>query len=195
MGHPLRCRCGALTGEVGSNRAAIRAVCYCKDCQAYAYHLGSEKSVLDAIGGSDIVATQARYVTLDRGVENLACISFSKRGPLRWYAKCCNTPLANTPRSRQIPYVALLHSCLKKPLEASFPRVQLHVHIKSAKGAPPSTRRGRLTALLGFIATIVLARLSGAYRRTPFFSRDGAPVVDVKVLSGAEREQAKRAAG
>ena len=84
MNQSIRCQCGALTGELRQKGPALRAVCYCRYCQAYAYHLGMPQSVLDALGGTEVVATQARYVSLDKGAEHLACLSLSPNGLLRW---------------------------------------------------------------------------------------------------------------
>lgn len=51
-------------------------------------------------------------------------------------------------------------------------------------------RWSQLKALLGFMPRIAAARFTGSYRRTPFFTATGAPVVAVRVLSAAEREKA-----
>lgn len=194
MNHRIQCQCGALSGEISNTRSAIRAVCYCKDCRAYAFHLGRPHAILDEIGGTDVVATQSRHVALTGGIEHLACLSLSDKGLLRWYAKCCNTPIANTPRNWRIPYVGLVHSGLKKPLESSFARVQMHVNTKSAKGRPPSTRRSQTTTLLGFLPAMLFARVAGTYQHTPFCSPSGVPIVEVHVLTGIEREKAQSAA-
>lgn len=193
MNHQIQCRCGALSGEVSNTHSAARAVCYCKDCRAYAVHLGQQQSVLDAMGGTEVVATQARYVAFTGGIENLACLSLSKNGLLRWYAKCCNTPIANTPRDWRLPYVGLVHSCLRKPLESSFHPVQMHVNTRSANGSPPSMPWRQASTLLRFVPKIILGRLTGTYRQTPFFSPAGKPIAEVKVLSRAEREKANSA--
>lgn len=39
MNHPLQCQCGTLKGYVSPPDMAIRGVCYCKDCQAFAHFL------------------------------------------------------------------------------------------------------------------------------------------------------------
>lgn len=193
MNHRIQCQCGALTGEVSNTHAAMRAVCYCKDCRAFAVHLGQAQTVLDALGGTEIVATQPRYVSFTSGAQNLACLSLSPRGLLRWYAKCCNTPIANISRNWQLPFVGLVHACLQKPLESSFPPVQMHAYTANAKGKPASVGARPIAALLAFMSKLLLARLSGAYKQTPFFSAAGTPVAEVKVLSKSEREQASSA--
>jgi hypothetical protein len=194
MTHQLQCQCGSLSGEVSDTHFSMHAVCYCKDCTSYAFHLGAQERVLNALNGTDIVATQSKNVAFTNGVENLACMSLSPNGLLRWYAKCCNTPIANTQRDWRVPYVGLVHACLEKPLEKSFPPVQMHVGTKSAKGKPPSTRRAQMAAVLGFMPKILWARIVGSYKQTPFFLPSGAPMVEVKVLSSAERERARSAA-
>jgi hypothetical protein len=194
MSHPIRCQCGAFRGEVGSGASVIHAVCYCKDCRAYAIHLGKPDRVLDAMGGTEVVATQARHVSFTHGAGDLACLSLGPKGVLRWYARCCHTPIANTPRDWRLPYVGFVHSSLAKPLETSFPPVQMHVNTRSAKGKPPAMIGSEALALLGFLPRLIAGRLTGSYRRTPFFSGNGVPVVSVQLLTPAERELATRAA-
>jgi hypothetical protein len=188
MPHKLKCQCGSLTGEVSNTEFSMHAICYCKDCTAYAVYLGAKERVLDPMNGTDIVATQSKNVAFTRGVENLACMSLSPNGLLRWYAKCCNTPIANTPRDWRVPYVGLVHACLEKPLAKSFPPVQMHVGTKSAKGKPPSTGLAQVRAILGFMPRILWARLVGTYKQTPFFTASGEPVAGVTVLSSAQRQ-------
>lgn len=194
MNHRIQCQCGALTGEVSNTHSVMHAVCYCIDCRTYAFHLGKPESVLDANGGTEVIATQAKRVTFTAGAQHLACLSLSPNGLLRWYAQCCNTPIANTPRNWRLPYVGLIHSCLNKPLESSFPAVQIHVNTQSVKTKLSSTRWAQITTLLGFMPKILLARFTGAYKETPFFSSAGVALVNVQILSKAEREQAKSAA-
>ncbi|HET8746610.1 MAG TPA: DUF6151 family protein [Ramlibacter sp.] len=139
MAHRFQCACGKLQGEIRQPRHGVRAVCYCRDCQAYAHLLQRADQVLDASGGTDVVATPASNVAITAGREQLACVSLSPRGLLRWYAACCGTPIANTPRNWKLPYVGLVHTCLHQPdpLERSFPRVALRVNTKSAHGPVP----------------------------------------------------------
>jgi hypothetical protein len=102
---PLRCRCRAIQGHVESTHRAGRAICYCRDCQAFARNLGSPELTLDARGGTDIVATSPRYVRFTRGREQHRCMSLSPKGLFRWYAGCCRTPIGNTPRDPRLLHV------------------------------------------------------------------------------------------
>lgn len=193
--HPLRCRCGRLQGRVRRSRAAIRALCYCRDCQAYARFLGGD--LLDESGGTEVVATRPGDVRFDSGLESLACVRLSPRGILRWYAACCRTPIGNTPRNPRVPYVGLVHACLgdEAARQASFGPVRLAANRPSAIGKPAKVPLMRAAAALGGLgASLLAARITGAYRQTPFFEPEtGRPVRSPHVLTDAERAEAYRA--
>ena len=196
MTHPLQCRCGALVGQVSEPVKGGRGVCYCKDCQAFAHFLGNADTVLDEMGGTDVVATLPKYVQFTRGADRLACMSLTERGLLRWYASCCRTPIGNTASHYRFPYVGLVHSCLGSPeaIEQSFGPVRMRVHTKSARrGRPGTMPLSQVAVLARFIPTVVLARMDGGYKITPFFTTDGAPVAQRKVLTSSELEAIRNA--
>lgn len=197
MNHPLRCRCGTLTGYVSHPERVSRGVCYCKDCQAFAHFLGTTGDVLDEMGGTDVVATLPKYVTFTHGVEALACMSLTEHGMLRWYASCCRTPIGNTPRDFKVSHVGLVHTCLQDPpktLESSFGPVRMRVNTTHAKGKPKSMPLSTIASVLRFMGSLARARLNGDYKRTPFFSPDsGIPVVPPTVLTSNERERVMNA--
>ncbi len=173
-----------------------RGVCYCLDCQAYAQALGHPRDVVDAMGGTDVVAITASHVVFDQGIESLACLSLSPRGLLRWHTRCCATPVANTPRDWRIAYAGLVHNVLEGevPVEASFGPVRARVNTAHAHGTASPTRLATLSFVLAAIARAGGARLSGRYRRSPFFARDGRPVAEPRVLTREERDAAYAAA-
>jgi hypothetical protein len=201
MSHPLRCRCGKLRGLVSHPEKVSRGVCYCKDCQAFAHFLGQSIDVvlgqpidiLDEMGGTDVVAALPKHVTITQGMESLACMSLSERGLLRWYASCCNTPIGNTPRNYKVSHVGLVHTCLHTPddpartMDASFGPVRMRVNTKSAKGHPKRMPVSTTLSIFRFMRSLVRARMDGSYKRTPFFTPKGIPVVAPKVLTLAER--------
>ncbi|HPO18673.1 MAG TPA: DUF6151 family protein [Rubrivivax sp.] len=196
--HPLRCRCGRLRGSVTPARSTQRVVCCCRDCRAYACHLGGG-GVLDAQGGTEIVASLPSKLRFDAGNDTLACLSLSPRGLLRWYARCCGTPIGNTPRNPKLAYVGLVHSCLEQDapsLQHSFGPLRMVVN---AGGAPGGVRKSPALAaaagLAGMAAMLLGARLGGGWRDNPFFEAGtAAPVRTVHVLTPAERTQAYAAA-
>ncbi len=188
--HPLRCRCGAIQGSVANPRSSNHAVCYCRDCQAFAHYLGRAGEILDARGGSDIVQTQPKNLTFIQGSEQLACLRLTPKGLLRWYSRCCRTPIGNTLATPKLSFIGLLHSCLTGeggPLQESFGPVTAWVHTEWARGQPRPRAEGLGMSIAWFLRTTLKARLNGDYRRTPLFHADtGAPIVPAYVLSQEE---------
>jgi hypothetical protein len=197
MSHPLRCRCGTVQGFVANPRSVNRAVCYCGDCRAFAYALGRERDVLDERGGSDVIQTLPKNVTFTRGIESLACLRLTEKGLLRWYAGCCNTPIANMLGSPKFSFVGLVSGCLEQPgtsLDEVFGPVRVWVHTQGAKGDPKPRQVGVASTIGWFLVTTLKARLNGDYKRNPFFRAEtGAPIVPPRVLSGVELANVRNA--
>lgn len=97
----LACRCGQVEGRIDPRRTHARTSCYCRDCRAFARWLGGVE-LLDAGGGTDILAMAPDGLRITRGFEKMACMSLGTRGLLRWYASCCRTPLGNVPRDPKV---------------------------------------------------------------------------------------------
>ena len=193
MNHPLQCRCGTIKGYVVRPGMATRAACYCKDCQAFALFLEHADTILDEHGGTGIVATLPSQVHFSQGFEVLTCMSLSDHGMLRWYAGCCKTPIGNTPRDLKTSYVGLIEGCLKSDspsLHESFGSVRMVINTKLARGRVKSTPVRNLVAMLGLMKSVIGTRLSGTYKRNPFFEpATGAPIARPRELSKSERER------
>lgn len=192
MSHPLRCACGTLRGHVDPSAGARRAVCYCRDCRAYAHHLGVA-GVLDAKGGTEVVAMHPRHLHF-ASTDTLACLSLRQGGLLRWYASCCNTPIANTPRDPRVAYAGVVHTCLEHDapsLAATFGAPCLVVNTKSALGEVHESKLATLGAVAHIGVSLVGARLTGSWRDTPFL-RDGKRLRTPTVLTDDERQRAYR---
>lgn len=198
MEHQLQCKCGAVSGTLHEAHRAHRGICYCKDCRAYSKHLGKLSETHDSAGGADFVAASTRQVTFKKGIENIACLSLSTGGLLRWYAKCCNTPICNTARSWKIPYVGIVRACLDTQpgsYERTFPKVQMRVHRGSALVVPPSQSVSTLLTLVRLMPSLLLDRVNGGYRKTPLFiGPGGSPITEVVVLTPGQRQLAYNAA-
>jgi hypothetical protein len=189
--HPVRCRCGSLAGELERGGALNRCICYCRSCQTFARVLGREHEILDAQGGTDIVQARTSALSFTQGSEQLACVRLSERGPLRWYARCCNTGIGNTPADWRVAIVGLVHDSLRSagapPLTTAFGAVAMRVHTRDARN-PPAPRGSSQLRLVARLAPAVLrARMGGSYRRTPFFDAAGRPIAAPRVLSAGER--------
>jgi hypothetical protein len=191
MNHPLQCTCGTLKGFVSHPERVNRVVCYCTDCQAFAHFLGSAGEILDANGGTDVIQTVPANVTFTEGQQVLACIRLTEKGLVRWYAKCCNTPLGNTLADYRISFIGLIHTCLKDPnrtLDESFGPVRIWSFTKGAKTPVKSRPIAMMAGMLRIMSMLIRARISGDYKRTPLFvPHTGAPVAAPKILSPSER--------
>jgi hypothetical protein len=190
--HPIRCRCGRIEGTLALPHKGVRAVCYCRDCQSFARFLGPPPGMLDAQGGTEVVVVRPDRVALQRGVDQVACMSLSPRGTLRWFAACCRTPLGNTPRNPGFPHLGLVHSCLGSggDLAAVFGPVRMRVNRRSAAGAVAAAPAlGFAAAIARYATGLALARASGAHRRSPFFDAAGKPIVEPHVIGREERER------
>lgn len=197
VSHPLRCRCGAVRGELAVTNSANHGVCYCEDCRTYAFVLSKNGEFLDSLGGTEVIATLPQHLALTTGREHLGCMSLSPRGALRWYARCCNTPIANTPRDFRIPYTGVVRACLEDEnasIEDVFGPVRMRVNTRSVKGRVSTMPVSTFVAILKFFSWLIPARINGTYRRTPFFDADGHPVTTVQVISLEERNRARQAA-
>lgn len=186
---PLKCRCGAVRGEMQPARAYVRATCYCKDCRAYARFL-ERADVLDDAGGTDVVPTAPATVRLTSGIEHVACMSLSPKGTLRWYAKCCRTPLGNTSRNAGLPYLGLVTACLDatpQQLDAAFgPAGRCVLNTGSATAPVRGTPLAFAWGGVGIMAGILSARVRGE-RASPFLDGDGQWLREPEVITREQR--------
>jgi len=166
-------------------------VCYCKDCQAFAYFLSQENQILDERGGSDVIQILPQNLSFTQGIESLKCMRLTEKGMLRWYASCCNTPIGNTLANYKISFIGLVHSCLENsgtPLQDSFGPVRAWGNTQGARGDPKPKSSGLGRTILWVMSSVLKARINGGYRQTPLFLADkGTPIVTPLVLSTAER--------
>ncbi|UJR82809.1 DUF6151 family protein [Sandaracinus amylolyticus] len=190
---PIRCACGQLRGRIelvpGGGQ---RVVCYCDDCQAYGRFLGRD-DVLDARGGTDLWQTRPSLVRITEGESELVCMRLSDRGMIRWYARCCRTPIANTMASASTPFVGMVHRCIgdertrNEVLGAPIAGLMGRFAIGGLpEGAAPTVRVGTIVRTLAMLARAALAR--GA-TPSPFFdARTKKPRVEPEVLTVSARD-------
>ncbi|MFA3915929.1 DUF6151 family protein [Ruegeria hyattellae] len=172
------CACGKLRGVVRgvSPRNGARVDCYCKDCQAFARLLGADH-ILDENGGTAIYQTLPARLELTEGVKNLACLRLTPKGTYRWYANCCNTPLANT-GGPKLRFVGTLLAGYKPGEMAQVmgpPTAVVNVSAEAAEAGVKARGMAALTAKI--LWRHFKAGFSAQTRRTPFFDATGHPVV------------------
>jgi hypothetical protein len=195
---PIRCRCGALQGTAEVSRElGNRVVCHCDDCQAFAHFLKPEEAVLDEHGGTDIYQMSPSRLRIQQGAESLGCLRLTPKGLLRWYASCCNTPIANCMASPGMPFVGVVHSCMRHgeggpTRDEALGPVREHVNARFAVGGRPQGPhvhdRFSVAGFLRVIGMLLRSRLRGEQSPSPFFdARTKRPVVEPRVLDAEER--------
>ena len=180
------CACGQTQLAVETSGGS-RVLCYCKDCQAFARHFG-RTDMLDSYGGSDLYQVQPHQIAFLKGAENLAVLRLTDKGPLRWYAECCGTPMANTWTSPKVPYATLMANQFSD-LDG-LGRIQAQVNRRDAIGYVEKEGGGIALVLLTFAGRTLKAYATGTWRNAPFFDDDGTPRTEVHRLSEGERKNA-----
>ncbi|MGI9394615.1 MAG: DUF6151 family protein, partial [Boseongicola sp.] len=173
------CRCGAFHARIDLRRHG-RVVCYCKFCQAFSKHTESTDQ-LDSSGGTDLIQTVPERISILAGTGQLRCLRLSRKGPLRWYVACCGVPLGSTFSRRFLPYLTVTVAGLANQEELS--PVQVRANLASAR-TPIKVSSQRWPAFLFMFALRTIGSwLSGSFRATPFFDRDGNIVAEIEQLT------------
>lgn len=192
----LKCRCGAVRGIAKdlSPRTGNHAICYCRDCQAFARFLGSE-GLLDPAGGSEIFQLTPSQLTLETGQEHLRCIRLSGKGLLRWYVDCCRTPVANTLATARAPFAGMLVAFVDgaegvATRDRALGPVIARTFGRDATGPVPNGTHAATPLALIPRMLFLLARwfIGGKAQPSPFFAPGAKePRVQPRVLSPDER--------
>lgn len=197
----LRCSCGTVRGRAHglSPETGQRVICYCEDCQTFARFLGRADEILDPNGGTDIFQTSPARLELTSGTERLACVRVTPRGPLRWYADCCRTPIGNTPAATRVPFVGLVLRCVVTPetgvalLDETIGPVWMRCAARDARGKPAGddVHDGfPLRLYLGLHRIVLRAWLRGDAKRSPFVdAATGTPIREPRLLEKTELER------
>lgn len=190
----VKCQCGKVTGVIrglsvaGSNHVQ----CPCSACQAYAHFLGRADDMMDEQGYTNIFQIDPATLELHTGHEHLACMKVTAKGPLRWYADCCKTPIGNTLPKGGIPFVGIL------PIFCGYKGTAPEVValVGPVRGVPfekppiPFGQKLRTMRMMAHLSFLMLRwRLRGGKSWKPFFDRETLkPIRKPYVLSDEERE-------
>ena len=187
--HAFSCRCGALQGTLTqtSPGEGCHLICYCRDCRAFARHMGVADQ-LHPGGGSPLYQVLPNRIAITRGADQIACARLSPKGLHRWYAACCDTPLANTVGTSRMPLAGMWAPLFRDP--GALGPVVTHGFTKAALPGGPKKDRGIGRMFGRLLRRSVSAYLSGAARVSPFFDAADAPVARPEVLSAAARRAA-----
>jgi hypothetical protein len=201
----LKCQCGAMRGiatEIAPEKSN-RVVCMCGDCQAFAHFLGKADSVLDKNGGTDIFAVAPCNLQITQGREHLKCVRLFEKGLCRWYAGCCNTPIANTMPFARMPFAGVVHSIMDhagdgETRDQALGPIRARIYGMSGIGALPADTHQTAppSMILRVMRFLLVGFIAGRHTPSPFFdSNTGKPVVQPKVLSPSERENLRKYCG
>lgn len=185
----LSCKCGEVRGRLRdpSPKNVSHVICYCEDCQTFAHYLG-RADLLDEHGGSDIVQVAPGNLTWTQGIEKIAAVRLGPKGPFRWHATCCKTPLGNSV-TPNIPFIGLVHEVLEEGT-APFGPPTHKLYAKSAIGKPSGASEKVPVGLMASAAALMIGwKLRGRAWPNPFFERGRAiPRFPVTILAKEERE-------
>lgn len=165
------CGCGAVAATVPVEGS--RLVCYCESCRGFVERLGAEDRLDDA-GGNHLIQVTPSQVTLIKGSEKIRWMKMSQKGPMRWYAACCNTPMANTLSTRAVAFASFQTHDIA-PQDA-LPEVSARVHLKGALAHVEGPRGGVGPLMRALLGRTLKSWVSGTWRRHPFFDAAGHPI-------------------
>tara|TARA_B110001454_G_scaffold16145_1_gene14508 strand:- start:2168 stop:2770 length:603 start_codon:yes stop_codon:yes gene_type:complete len=172
----IQCQCGSIKGEISHfpKQSPGRLVCYCDDCQAF-LHFINRQDLLDANGGSEIIPVYPSNFRITHGQDLIRGIRLSPKGLFRWYASCCQTPIANT--QAKLPWVGMLSTML--PFKDETERAKVLGQVKSrvmgkfAKGVPPEGTSEKFAArdFFSVVPFIFKGFIFGKNKNHPFFNQ------------------------
>lgn len=172
----IQCQCGSVKGEISNfpNQCVGRLVCYCNDCQCF-LHFINKQELLDTNGGSEIIPVYPSNFKITQGQDLIRGIRLSPKGLYRWYASCCQTPIANT--QAKLPWVGMLSVML--PFKDDNQKTEILGEVKSrvmgkfAKGQPPKGTSAKFAPrdFFSVVPFILKGFVFGKNRNHPFFAQ------------------------
>lgn len=179
----IRCACGAmcLTATGVSPAVSNHMACHCEGCQTFARRMGHDE-ILDPLGGTERIQISPATLTITKGRAHLGCVQQTRKGALRWVARCCDSPLALTLPTRGTPFVAIdaKRIVLQPGTELNDLVGPLRARVNTASGV--RIDKAGFGALLGMLWHLTPLTFRwwwrGDHKRSPFFDRDtAAPIV------------------
>ncbi|MFC4347426.1 DUF6151 family protein [Kordiimonas lipolytica] len=173
----VSCTCGKVKGVIhGLSAASSNHVqCPCKGCQSYAHYLGRAADMLDEAGYSNIFQIDPVTFEIKEGLEHLACVRMTPKGPLRWYTDCCKTPLGNTLPKGGVPFLGVLPICTgyKGTDQAVVEMVGPVRAVANEKRPQTLAEKLKVWGMLAHLMRLLLWwRIRGGKSWKPFFDKD-----------------------
>lgn len=176
------CSCGKLQAALQdvSPPTTCRNVCCCEGCQRYAHWLERADELLDEDGGTEVFQISPKQLEIIEGAEQIACVQLTPKGALRWYTKCCQTPIGNTLPSPNMPFLALPHllienAALSKPIEAYFGPVRATINGRFPRDKArerKATGWSMFKFMLHYAPLFFKWKLRGDHKHSPFYDTE-----------------------
>ena len=154
--------------------AGDHVVCHCTECQAFATRLGAADRILDGNRGTALYQGRCASMRVNGGREQLACFHLTRKPTLRWYARCCSTPMFNTYKNGRIPYITtVVANCDPDQRVRLLGPALGHLFIEEGIGDVGHLKRLPMTKLMRrFSARMIIDVLAGNRRRAALFEPD-----------------------
>jgi len=188
----LKCQCGEVTGKATNitPSSGTRVVCCCSDCQAFTTFLKREAETLDEFGGTEVFQMSQSQLSIEQGHDKLQSMRLTKKGMLRWYTSCCNTPIGNT-MSAKMPFVGVIHTFIDEPnRDDVLGPVRAFVQTQHARGVPDYPKHASkfpLGITARIIRKMIVWKLQGKQKPSVFFDDEGRPMVKPIIASEGQR--------
>jgi hypothetical protein len=137
--------------------------------------------------------TSPPCLTIEQGIEHVGCIRLSPKGLLRWYATCCNTPLANMLDKPGLPFIGVQRCTLPDDAE-SILGPSTGIQGRFATGDRSTLQAHNTAPMVVFVRTayrLGVNVLRGQARPSPFHKPDGSFITTPTVLSKDQRNAAR----
>lgn len=197
----IQCECGTFRARLENfpRGSTGRLVCYCDDCQSFAHHL-NRADLLDSAGGTEVISVYPGQMKIVAGRDVLKCLRLSPKGLYRWYAGCCNTPIANANPGFPWAGVSGRVFTVKDPdyLERVFGAVKSRVMGRFARGTPPAGTAQKINfkTIMTVAPFIIKGLATGRAKPSPFYAEDGrTPIAMPTVLSLEQRNAIRQRLG
>lgn len=177
----LSCVCGKMKWHITAKADGTHLICHCKDCAAFSKHL--KRSEFLENGGTEAFQCLPRDIHFDAGQDNLRLLRLSDKGLHRYFAGCCNTPIANTPPNA-LPFVSAILPKGRK----DFGRIKCV--FKGEQAPKPVKSKGVGPIIFNIFRRMITALITGQ-RASPFLGDDKKPIVPPYVLNAEELKAAR----
>lgn len=180
----LCCDCGAIKGQCQLKKHHYtRVTCFCNDCQNYAQWL-NHPATLDSFYGTDIIQVPLFSIKITEGKAYLQPMRLTPTGIIRWYCRCCHTPIANTV-SANLPLAGLITDFIQSNIDFGHKKVpttfyQQCYYAKKGFKHKRSARRFPSRFFLISLGHLYLA-LRHKMKENDFFDHNGQPGKEIIV--------------